>query len=180
MVVSPFGGGGNGSLGVYATAAPPPSGYPYAVQRFDDITPSPGTGERHLAAGQTFDGYNSDPPTSGVHGPAVDWAVHDNAVPKESAVHNMEHGGVVIWYNCNGGPAPLGGAECTQLRRDLTAEATAALQQSKRVLMTPYPAMEHRIALTSWQILDAFDEFDAQRVQAFIDTFICYTKIEGC
>ena len=37
--------------------------------------------------------------------------------------------------------------------------------------MAPYAGMEHLIALTAWRTLDAFDEFDGQRVQAFIDSF---------
>jgi hypothetical protein len=31
--------------------------------------------------------------------------------------------------------------------------------------------MPHRIALTAWRTLDAFDEFDAKRVEAFIDAY---------
>jgi len=38
----------------------------------------------------------------------------------------------------------------------------------KLVLMIPYEQMEHRIALTAWRTLDAFDQFDGKRVQAFI------------
>ena len=39
------------------------------------------------------------------------------------------------------------------------------------VMMTPYSNMPDRIALTAWQTLDAFDEFDLARVQAFISAY---------
>ena len=62
---------------------------------------------------------------------------------------------------------------------NLAAMVNEANENGKRVLMTPYAEMDHRIALTAWQFLDAFDEFDAQRVQTFIDTFYCHTDLEG-
>jgi hypothetical protein len=33
--------------------------------------------------------------------------------------------------------------------------------------------MDNRIALTAWQNLDAFDEFDKTRIEAFIASFEC-------
>jgi hypothetical protein len=44
--------------------------------------------------------YPSNPPTSGPHAQsALNFRVHDTPQPKENLVHNMEHGGVIIWYN---------------------------------------------------------------------------------
>ncbi len=138
--------------------------YRFGVQTFPDL------GRLHIAAGETFDGYNSNPPTSGPHGPVATFGVHDEAVPRESAVHNMEHGGVVVWYNC-AGSEPLDDAACTQLRDSLAAVVQGAVERERLVLMTPYTAMSSRIALTAWQTLDEFDEFDAARVDAFIESF---------
>jgi len=150
--------------------------YPYpALQMFP---PDPG-GRSHFAVGETYDDYNSNPPTSGPHTAAVAPGVYDAPVPKESAVHNMEHGQVVVWYNCNAGSQPLEEPTCAGLRRDLAAVVDEANESGKRVLMTPYAEMEQRIGLTAWQFLDAFDEFDAQRVRIFIDTFYCHTNLEG-
>lgn len=149
--------------------------YPYPVERVEDM------GDRsHLPEGQTFDGYNSNPPTSGPHAPIwAPWGVSDLEVPKEVAVHNMEHAGVVVWYNCRGGPEPLDNDGCTRLRNDLAAIVEAAVADGKFVLMTPYSGMDHRIALTSWNYIDAFDEFDAERVRMFIKTFECAIDTEG-
>jgi len=168
------GGGDNSSSSSLPTAAPV-SNYPYPVQRFDEVQP----GHQHLAAGQTFDGYNSNPPTSGPHAPApAPWGISGVAIAKESAVHNMEHAGVVVWYNCNAGPTRATADQCARLRGDLEGVVLPLLSAGKKVVMTPYPGMDHRIALTAWQYLDAFDEFDAQRVKTFIATFECHTDVE--
>ncbi|MEE9284868.1 MAG: DUF3105 domain-containing protein, partial [Dehalococcoidia bacterium] len=125
-----------------------------------------------LAAGQTYDLYNSNPPTSGPHAPQrAEWGVLDEPIPREVPVHNMEHGGVVIWYNCSAGDAPLDNEQCKQLRDQLAAITEGALAEEKPVLMLPYPDIETRIVLTAWRTLDAFNEFDGARVQAFIDSY---------
>ncbi len=46
--------------------------------------------------------YNSDPPTSGSHFPV--WAkpgVYDRLISDGYFIHSMEHGYVVIWYDCS-------------------------------------------------------------------------------
>jgi len=149
--------------------------YPYPLQMFP---PDPG-GRGHFAQGETYDNYNSNPPTSGPHTATVAPGPYDTPVPKESAVHNLEHGQVVVWYNCNGGPQPLDAGACDILREQLGLIVTEANDGGKSVLMTPYAAMENRIAVTAWQFLDAFDEFDAERARTFIDTLYCHTNLEG-
>jgi len=135
--------------------------YPHRVQTFKD------QGREHLAVGQPYDFYNSDPPTSGPHGPAVDWGVHAEPVAKEMQVHNLEHGGVAVLYDCSAG-VPLDDGQCRELRDQLTAIVESNISKPKLVLMSPYAGMEHRIALTAWRTLDTLDEFDAARIQAFI------------
>jgi hypothetical protein len=140
--------------------------YTYPVQTFEDL------GQEHLEPGQTYDSYNSDPPTTGPHGvPAAEWGVHDTPLPKEILPHSLEHGGVVILYECSAGEAPLDDAGCQELRDQLAAITESNLSNGKLILMVPYSGMEHPIALTAWRNLDAFDQFDEQRVQAFIDSF---------
>jgi hypothetical protein len=166
------GGGGRGR----DTEAAPVEGYPYAgLQMF---APDPG-GRTHFPVGQTYDAYNSDPPTSGPHTAAVQPGVYDDPVPKEHLVHNMEHSQVVVWYNCNAGPAPLAPADCQALGDNLAGIVNEANGGGKKVVMTPYANMEQRIALTAWQFLDTFNDFDAQRVRTFVDTFYCHTNLEG-
>ncbi len=155
----------------HSTNHPP---YPYDVKVLEDL------GRDHIPEGQIFDGYNSSPPTSGPHGPVLPWGVQDLPVPKERAVHNMEHGGVVVWYDCTGGEKQ-DAESCTRLRDQLAAIVRPAVEEGMFILMTPYTGIENEnsIALTAWQHLDAFSKFDAVRVQAFIASFECKFNEEG-
>jgi len=147
--------------------------YPYSVQTFKD------EGREHLPVGQTFDFYNSDPPTSGPHSSQpADWGVHEEPVAKEMLVHNLEHGGVAVLYDCSAG-VPLNDAQCQELRNQLTVIVQGNFSKLKLVVMAPYPGMEHRIAMTAWRTLDTLDEFDAARIQAFIDHFERLFNPEG-
>jgi Protein of unknown function (DUF3105) len=163
---------GKGGLDKEASAL---KDYPY--QELQMFPPDPG-GRTHIPSGQPYN-YNSNPPTSGPHTSAVATpGVHEEPVPKETAVHNMEHGQVVVWYNCNA-PQPLNADACNTLKQSLAGVVSDALERNKRVVMTPYSDMDHTIALTAWQFLDAFDQFDGQRVRTFVDTFFCRTNLEG-
>ena len=147
--------------------------YPYSVQTFAD------QGREHLPVGQPYDFYESDPPTSGPHSSQpADWGVHEEPIPKEVPVHNMEHGGVVIWYDCSAG-VPLDDVQCRELRDQLTALVESNISKAKLVLMSPYAGMERHIALTAWRTLDTLDEFDAARIQAFIDHYERLFNPEG-
>jgi hypothetical protein len=87
--------------------------------------------------------------------------VFEFSIPKENLVHNMEHGGVVIWYSTTNAAAI---ATLTQL-------AQQAIDGGHQVVMTRYDDMEaDSIALTSWTRLDKFraGELTVARVQAFI------------
>ncbi len=153
-------GGGDGEIDL--------SEYGYPVQQIEEIDD-----RNHFPTGQTYDGYNSNPPTSGPHADTFAPAgVSELAVPKEMAVHNMEHAGVVVWYNCQAAPA-LDTDACTTLRNQLSQVVLQEVASGNEVLMTSYSLMDGRIALTAWGYLDTFEEFDEVRVRAFIDTFEC-------
>lgn len=125
-------------------------------QRFED------QGREHLAPGQTYDFYNSDPPTSGPHDPRpVEWGIYDAPIPKERLVHNLEHGGSLILYNCPGG--------CPELVRQLRSVAESYLAEGRKVVLAPYPGMDSKIALVAWTYLDTFDELDASRIIQFME-----------
>ena len=138
--------------------------YPYEVQTFEDI------GRDHLAQGQTYESYNSNPPTTGAHAPApAAWGVSDAALPKEVPLHNMEHGGVVIWYNC--AASSLDDDACRQLRDQLVQLTETAIDDGKLVLTLPYADLDYTIALTAWTVMDTLEAFDGQRIAAFIASY---------
>ncbi len=133
---------------------------------WQNLRPMPGEkvpdlGNRHLAEGQTYDGYNSRPPTSGPHynSTARD-GIHTEPISDELQVHNLEDGAVMIQYDCPDG--------CDGLVVQL---AEVASGYSSGVILAPYPGMENRIAATAWGRIDRLDEFDEERLVAFIDAY---------
>lgn len=119
-------------------------------------------GNMHLAGPDSvYDGYNSDPPTSGPHAPTRPvWGVHPRPISKALQVHALEDAGVLVQYNCPAG--------CP----DLVARLEPVVRRyPTEVILAPYPGMPHRIALTAWTKLDAFDEFDEARIVRFIGKF---------
>lgn len=61
----------------------------------------PDEGKFHITVGDTGH-YAHYPPSSGEHyGQPKEWGFYDEEVPAEYFVHNLEHGGIVILYNCS-------------------------------------------------------------------------------
>ncbi len=120
-----------------------------------------GLGNDHIDSPFSEHGaYNSNPPTSGPHTPYIaEWGVHAVPIPPETQVHNLEDGGVLLQYSC---PTPC---------PDLVSELERASTWHERVVVAPYPLMQHRIALTAWERIEVLDAFDEERVTAFIDAY---------
>lgn len=132
------GGGGGGGVGVRVT----------------DL------GAEHIQRGATHPPYNSVPATSGWHysdeSSPTRWGVHDEVVPDEVLLHNLEHAGVGVHYNCPDG--------CEELVEKLVK----IVRNSTKVVLSPYPDMKTAIALTAWNYIDQLDEFDEDRIIDFI------------
>ncbi|HLG12234.1 MAG TPA: DUF3105 domain-containing protein [Dehalococcoidia bacterium] len=107
--------------------------------------------------------YTSNPPTSGPHSNTpMPFKVLDNPAPKENLLHNMEHGGVVVWYNTTDQAAI----------DELKSITNDNIDRRRFVVMTQYTEMEpETVAVTSWTRLDKFPVGDLtkKRVQDFID-----------
>ena len=120
----------------------------------------------HIGSGEGHIAYNSVPATSGPHfGQPLEpasWGVHEIVLPDEVLLHNLEHGGISVTYNCPNG--------CGELAAQLSELANNAVNDSEKVILSPYPDMETRIALTAWTFIDQFEEFDEGRIQDFVNT----------
>jgi hypothetical protein len=124
--------------------------------------PVPDMGNQHIEEGTKSPvAYNSTPPTSGPHyGGLARWGIHTEPIPDELVVHNLEDGGVGIWYDCPEG--------CPDLVGQLESVAE---HYHDGVLLAPYPGIDTRIALTAWNRIDRFDQFDEERIVRFIRAF---------
>jgi len=102
-------------------------------------------------------GYSTSPPTSGPHAPqAPPWG-EQSSLFEPSQVHALEHGGVLVQYNCS--------TPCLELVRNLRLITSG---YDRGVILAPYSRMDSRIALTSWGKIDLLDEFDLERVEKFV------------
>ena len=92
--------------------------------------------------------------------------------PAESLVHNMEHAGVVVWYNSSD----------IDVRDRLENWVEDEGGSGKLVVMTPYPDIPaDTIALTAWSRRDAFPVSDLteSRVKDFISKLSCRFDAEN-
>lgn len=119
--------------------------------------------------------WNSFPPTSGPHfGQWVIWGEYDEPVRLAQAVHNLEHGGIVMYY---GSDVPA--EEVAQLRNFYRSDPAG-------MLLSPLPRLGDKIALTAWYaptegdevlvdesqgILAECTDFDENAFEAFRDAY---------
>lgn len=109
--------------------------------------------------------YNSDPPTSGLHyANEAQAGFYDENIytyPAGYLVHNLEHGYVIFWYNCD----LLDAAGCTKLK----SQIRAVMDELGGVKLIAYPwnSIDVPVAMTSWGRIQKFEVFDAELAQAF-------------
>lgn len=122
--------------------------------------------------------YNSTPPTSGPHyGNLVEWGIYDEPQRYEHLVHNMEDGGVIIYYQCPEG--------CPEVVEQLKEIVQPYISQGRHIVLTPndpnwsingsqplHQDMGARIALTAWTRILKMDEVDDGAIRAFIQRYV--------
>lgn len=115
-------------------------------------------------------GYSVVPATSGPHwagaitpagvsAPAR-WGRHDQELPDEVLIHNLEHGGIGLHYDCEDG--------CPALMQALD---DIMPRNPSQFIMSPYPRMPQKIAITAWRHHLYLDEFDEDLILQFIDEY---------
>jgi len=125
-------------------------------------------GQLHIAEGTAGGRYSSIPATSGSHWNTADspgpWGVYSNAQPQERMIHNLEHGGIVIWYQ----PARLDAAGVAALTTYVSQQVTTS---QFKVILTPWSGADfgHPIAVTAWNWLLYLDTADVDAVRTFLD-----------
>ncbi len=158
FIISLFAGGINfGGSGGFFESAPDGPG-----ERFPEVS------RDHVASGQDHDDYNSVPATSGPHFgqplAPTRWGVHETELEPEVYLHNFEHGGVAVFYNCPDG--------CDTLKTQLTQLVNSGVNRGAKMLLAPHSGFDGRIALAAWTFLDIFDEYDEDRIRDFFDSHI--------
>jgi hypothetical protein len=120
----------------------------------------PNLGQDHISDLRQSVKYNSFPPTSGPHyvRPAP-WNIYTDPINQKIAVHNLEHGGIVIQYGAKVASSKL---------RQLT---NFYKQDPDGLLVAPLPALGNKIALTAWRRLALCKSFDQNAYTEFVHAF---------
>lgn len=100
--------------------------------------------------------YNSNPPTSGPHFTDwhKDWKFYDIALPTGGLIHNMEHGGVVVWYK----------SSVDSATKDRLKEFT---ENNFKIIASVNEDIPAPIALSAWGVYELFDVFDEAKFKRF-------------
>ncbi|HVL32783.1 MAG TPA: DUF3105 domain-containing protein [Actinomycetota bacterium] len=127
----------------------------------------PSEGADHVNPGAEVQ-YRTSPPASGPHTITAHTGVHRSPVPYINAMHNLEHGHVLLFY-----------------RPGVASDVVTALNELARandelVIAAPDPNMTPEIAITSWQrqvrctaAPGTYDASEIDRVaRIFIDRFV--------
>ena len=129
--------------------------------------------------------YEHNPPTSGCHyslsspNPApIPAGVYTQHIDPEHWVHNLEHGYIVVVYNCPQGCASDFQALRTWAAKQKPDPGLAALQQQNpsfvaysKVLVIPW-SFDHKFAVLSWDYYDPMDSLDTGELQRFYDNHV--------
>jgi hypothetical protein len=128
-------------------------------------TPLAMDGRTHITEGTAGGPYSSTPAASGPHWPQpIQWGVYTSAIPQEPVIHNLEHGGIVIWYQA-GQLTPSQVAELEEYVRGWNAS------ERFKVLVAPWGGADfgHPAAIVGWTWLQYLDEVDTELMDQFID-----------
>jgi hypothetical protein len=134
-----------------------------------DVTPAAGT---HIPEGEPI-GWPTNPPSGGAHYPKwVKWAqTYDPGVDRGYWVHNTEHGGVVLLYNCPGaGGCPDVVAGLEALVDALPADPKCSVDVRTRTLISADPLLPAgvQVAASAWGAYYTAECLDAESLRAFV------------
>ena len=140
----------------------------------------------HIVSGQAK--YSSDPPTSGPHynlrGQApLTWGFYAQPYPPEYWLHNLEHGGVVILYQCPQPETKPGGARLIDhplscpdnqapVQEFMSLAPKDTLFKEVKIVATPYSVPGHRFAIVAWGWRVFMDSWDSDLAEKFYEAHV--------
>jgi hypothetical protein len=110
-------------------------------------------GQTHVPEGSPIQ-YANNPPSSGNHYPAPKpWGVYEQAIAPGYWVHNLEHGGIVVLYDC-----PQGCPEVVKVVQDGLKNFPKDKYGEVKLVSTPYSGLPNgaKTAAVAWQWVETY------------------------
>jgi hypothetical protein len=154
-----FGGGPSSDIGVQLAD----DGQAHVAQGTDCRAPATATQQQECGSNP----YSSVPAASGPHwnGPA-NWGVYSTPLIETQLIHNLEHGGIVVWYD----PDAADAAQVDELSRYVTTQVSSGISGRFKFVLSPWGGAEELpspIVATAWRHLLELDEVDTAALDAF-------------
>lgn len=126
----------------------------------------PDQGRDHIEVGQEHEPYNSDLPSSGPHysnsqAPAR-WGIHDQELPPEVFVHNLEHGGIVVAYHPD-----LPADQIKKIKELFGSPFSDSKFKPSKPLVFPRAKNSKPIMLAGWRRTLNLDNYDEEKLKQF-------------
>lgn len=136
------------------------------VRRGGELTPL--EAREHVPEGTAIT-YRTYPPASGTHYfSTAPYGVYTEPVPEGYWVHNLEHGGIAVLYNC-----PEGCPELVEALREVYAAAPASARWGRvKMIVLPYSRMDSRLMLIAWGRRERLEGFDRERILQFYQAYL--------
>ncbi|MCV0403771.1 MAG: DUF3105 domain-containing protein [Chloroflexi bacterium] len=140
----------------------------------------PNDGQEHVPVGTTCrsaaapcgpDPYSTVPAASGPHwdpSGVANWGAYSTPQNETQLIHNLEHGGIVIWYD----PDALTDAQVEELSSYVEGQVASGISGRFKFIVTPWGGTEDlgaAVAVTAWRHLLKLDEFDMGAIRSFAD-----------
>lgn len=111
--------------------------------------------------------YSSLPATSGPHwvDPA-EWGVYTTPAQESQVIHNLEHGGIVIWYD----PARVDGSGVAKLADYVNEQVAAGISGRFKFILSPWGGSDplpSAVVATAWRYLLELDTPDTGAITEF-------------
>ena len=140
-------------------------------------------GADHVAEGSIIS-YSTNPPSSGPHyGIWANFKEYDKVIADGYLVHSMEHGAVLLFYDCDPGACVAPPGVLDALRAVRNAVPTDPLCDPTirvRVILAPRPANDVAVAAAAWGATYNADCVDAPSLSKFITDFYAKTEENFC
>lgn len=113
--------------------------------------------------------YEQTPPVGGTHSGIWQQClgnIYDAPIPKEHAVHSLEHGAIWITYRAD-------------LPADQVAKLAARVEGKEKVFMSPIKDLDKPVSLQAWAYQLKVDDAGDTRIDDFINALRVNASVEG-